>query len=285
MDGSRPCASEGSDLTVPVHSEALADLLATRHNSASPVASITWLNHWSAQQVLRDEEGTGSLSRISLVGIDGTALALLLGHRVPRTSADALIPELLPQLRGARVIVIGGTTAINRQAADELQALMRDDGRVVAAVDGYAELAALESSLRSWLHGNAPTVVIVGLGAAKQERVTTIAANAMSQGLVITCGGFLDQVTQRGYYPWWAYPLRLNWLVRLAREPKRLWRRYTVDAVKAWSARRRLRAEISSLAGFQTYLSAFEGDVLDLDEQLSTRSRQARDPQRVSTPV
>jgi hypothetical protein len=31
--------------------------------------------------------------------------------------------------------------------------------------------------------------------------------------------------------------LRLNWLVRLAREPRRLWRRYTVDAVRAVRAR------------------------------------------------
>ena len=55
----------------------------------------------------------------------------------------------------------------------------------------------------------------------------------MTRGYALSCGGFLDQVLRPGYYPAWAYPLRLNWLIRLAREPRRLWRRYTVDAVLA----------------------------------------------------
>ena len=56
--------------------------------------------------------------------------------------------------------------------------------------------------------------------------------------LVVTCGGWLDQFAGgEPYYPAWAYPLRLNWLVRLAREPRRLWRRYTIEAIRAVRAR------------------------------------------------
>jgi hypothetical protein len=41
--------------------------------------------------------------------------------------------------------------------------------------------------------------------------------------------------------------LRLNWLVRLAREPKRLWRRYTIDAVRALRARAKLVDYVTGL--------------------------------------
>lgn len=58
--------------------------------------------------------------------------------------------------------------------------------------------------------------------------------------LVVTCGGWLDQFSGDSYYPSWAYPLRLNWLVRLAKEPRRLWGRYTVHAVRAVRSRAEL---------------------------------------------
>jgi beta-1,4-glucosyltransferase len=75
------------------------------------------------------------------------------------------------------------------------------------------------------------------------------AAEAMSRGYALTCGGFLDQALQVNYYPAWAYPLRLNWLVRVLREPRRLWRRYTVDAVRAVAARAELRQGMRDVPG------------------------------------
>jgi hypothetical protein len=71
----------------------------------------------------------------------------------------------------------------------------------------------------------------------------------MSRGYAMTCGGFLDQILQSNYYPAWAYPLRLNWLVRLAREPRRLWRRYTVEAVVALAHGRGWRQVTAGVPG------------------------------------
>jgi hypothetical protein len=39
----------------------------------------------------------------------------------------------------------------------------------------------------------------------------------------------------------------LNWLVRLAREPRRLWRRYTIDAVRALRSRAELAEYVIGL--------------------------------------
>ena len=75
---------------------------------------------------------------------------------------------------------------------------------------------------------------MVGLGAPLQDQYALQLADAGLRGaLVATCGGWLDQVTTPDYYPRFAYHAKLNWAVRLVREPRRLWRRYTVDAVRA----------------------------------------------------
>ncbi len=66
-----------------------------------------------------------------------------------------------------------------------------------------------------------------------QEQWALDVAAVLPAGLVLTCGGFFDQIHPARYYPSWAYALRLNWAVRLAREPGRLWRRYSVEALEA----------------------------------------------------
>jgi exopolysaccharide biosynthesis WecB/TagA/CpsF family protein len=80
-----------------------------------------------------------------------------------------------------------------------------------------------------------PDFIILGLGARKQEQVAIAIAREIkiqNSVLIATCGGWLDQLVVPNYYPRWAYPLKLNWLVRLVREPKRLWRRYSVDVAR-----------------------------------------------------
>lgn len=243
-------------------SRVLAETLAARHDARGPVTSVTWVNHWSLQQVLADRRGIDALGSMSLVGIDGTALALLLGRPDARTSADALLPELLPRLTGARVAVIGAAPENNGAAAVRLGAMLGGDSVVVASMDGYGGLEAHEGDLGRWVASTAPTVVVIGLGAVRQERVAEAVAAALpAGGLVITCGGYLDQVIQDCYYPRWAYPLHLNWLVRLVREPSRLWRRYTVDFLAALVRWPRLRATFSTVVGYERYLGCLDGGV------------------------
>ena len=50
----------------------------------------------------------------------------------------------------------------------------------------------------------------------------------------MTGGSFLDHVADNdkwpeSWYPAWANRFSLNWLYRLLHEPRRLWRRYTIE--------------------------------------------------------
>ena len=118
------------------------------------------------------------------------------------------------------------------------------------------------STLRGELQRAGAELVVVGLGAPLQDfYALELRAPGM---LVVTCGGWLDQFCAVSYYPSWAYPLRLNWLVRLAREPRRLWRRYSVDALRALRARRAL-VEFVTGRGSRPLLAA--ADVPDMPER------------------
>jgi UDP-N-acetyl-D-mannosaminuronic acid transferase (WecB/TagA/CpsF family) len=127
------------------------------------------------------------------------------------------------------------------------------------SIDGYEDLPR-GKRLQDLVRDIQPDMLLVGLGAGLQEQVLLEAASAMGRGYALTCGGFLDQVIQDGYYPGWAYPLRLNWLVRLAREPRRLWRRYTVEALRALSSRSDWRSAMDRIPGVHAHARMCAGD-------------------------
>lgn len=231
----------------------VAALRGMRHEARQPGApvTVTWVNHFSVRGALTAPE---ALRSMDLCGVDGQLLMRLLPHPA-RTSADLVVPVLLREDQGiATVLAIGGRGDRGANLGEALSAVAGHPVRVVS-VDGYdglprgEELARLVRDVR-------PDLVLVGLGAGLQERVLLEVAGGMSEGYALTCGGFLDQVLQTGYYPSWAYPLRLNWLVRLAREPRRLWRRYTLDALRAVADRRRLRAELGQVPGIARHAEA-----------------------------
>lgn len=209
----------------------------------------TWLNHHTIRFTLA--EASSALAQMDVCGIDGQFLKWLL-HHPTRTSADLVVPLVLRRDETIRtVLAIGGTGDRSAVLSVALTELAGHPVQVVH-VDGFdglprgAELARLVLDVQ-------PEMVLVGLGAGLQDTVVVEVAEAMTGGYVLTCGGFLDQVLCPGYYPAWAYPLRLNWLVRLVREPRRLWRRYTVGALVALASSRMWRRALRDVPGVDAH--------------------------------
>ena len=124
---------------------------------------------------------------------------------------------------------------------------------IVFQIDGFGGLAEI-----SWLEKiviQKPNLILLGLGAPLQDIVAVQLMKTFSDSShevsILTCGGFLDQIQFPTYYPKFAYSLRVNWLVRLLREPKRLWRRYSIEAFSAISRRKWLKTQIAPLKGYQ----------------------------------
>jgi exopolysaccharide biosynthesis WecB/TagA/CpsF family protein len=221
--------------------ERLADVLAGQVRQGDG-GVITWLNHYSALRAVR---AGVPLDRFDYLGLDGILLCRLVGEDVPRTSADLVLPALLERAEGLRIALIGSTDESLRAVAAKAESTYGHE--VVLARNGYADLPE-PGELRRTLRALRVDLVVIGLGAPLQD---FYALDLQGAGpLVLTCGGWLDQYAAGGqYYPAWAYPLRLNWLVRLVREPRRLWRRYTVEALRAFRAKKALRDYVTGVGG------------------------------------
>jgi exopolysaccharide biosynthesis WecB/TagA/CpsF family protein len=221
----------------------LVHVLEAAYHSRRAV-SVTWLNHYSARVAL-DEP---SLKTFDVVGVDGKLLQFILRGR-HRTSADLVLPALLPRLDGARVAIVGGEPETLRERRAAVESLLPPTAAVVLAFDGFAQLPS-PARFGAAITTYDADIVIVALGAGLQEVYAASAKAAFQHGgIAVTCGGLLDQLLTPGYYPTWAYPLRLNWLVRLMREPRRLWRRYTFDAIRALGRATHLRRRTRALQG------------------------------------
>lgn len=196
------------------------------HEAARPGATVTWLNHWS---LLHADQS--ALSRIGLIGIDGSLLEMVLsraGHRVGRSSADLVLPIVLDEVLepDAPVVLIGAAPGVAAEAARRLE------GRPVLAIDGYDELAALREDPSALIEFD-PRLVVVGLGAGLQERIALQVHEWLPEASVATAGGWIDQLSHaEQYFPDWVHRLRLGWAWRIVHEPRRLLSRYTVEAVR-----------------------------------------------------
>ncbi len=190
--------------------------------------SATWLNHVSAQQVHQED-----LADILFIGVDGTFLQVMLrlrGIRVSRSSADISLPAVVERVSksGGRIALIGSYPGVASRAAQEL-------GLSFGKVECYDGYESLQLILSGNLRLNHPELVIISAGAGVQERAVSALSKIYPDASVVSSGGWFDQLAVGGlsYFPEWAHRFRIGWFIRVCREPQRLLRRYTWDALLA----------------------------------------------------
>jgi exopolysaccharide biosynthesis WecB/TagA/CpsF family protein len=209
---------------------------------------ITWINHFSIIQIIKS--GT-SLSDFDYIGVDGIFLKSLLSSTQTRTSADTILPLIFKD-KDLNVILIGGSEdnkiLIKKKIKDLFPRI-----NIVVQINGYSDLNGDE-----WVK-NLKTItadiIVIGMGSPLQEKMAKIIKDVMltnaKSPIIFTCGGWLDQLLYKKYYPKMSYPLRINWLIRIIREPRRLWKRYTIVAVQALSQRSKIHRSVHELEGYE----------------------------------
>jgi N-acetylglucosaminyldiphosphoundecaprenol N-acetyl-beta-D-mannosaminyltransferase len=162
----------------------------------------------------------------------------------------------LADANGYRVFLFGSGPGVAEAAADRLASTF--PGLAIVGTQhgwldvdrghpGLIEDADSERVVRR-IEAARPDILVVGLPTPLQQRWVHAYRDRLAVPVVITGGSYLDHVAERiGWYPRWVTAARLCWAYRLAREPRRLWRRYTVELgtfaaiVMAQAARARVR--------------------------------------------
>lgn len=175
------------------------------------------------------------LNEFDIVGVDG--IGVILASRVlgtplrERVSADSLSPLLFGTAarRKYKVFLLGAADGVADAAARNLPRMF--PGLDVTGVHhGYFSQEGDQDVVTS-LNETKADIVLIGLGAPLQEQWTLANYRRVDAPVMMTCGGLLDMIARRvQYYPPWVHQLRLNWLYRFINEPRRLWKRYTIEA-------------------------------------------------------
>jgi N-acetylglucosaminyldiphosphoundecaprenol N-acetyl-beta-D-mannosaminyltransferase len=225
--------------------------------------TVTFLNPDYARRALQSEPLRRDINAFDLVLVDGNGVRLLtplFGFTVPeRVDTDSLAGALFRRLaeRRGSVFLLGCAPGVAQRAADKLVRVLPD--LTVAGVEhGYHDVErghpgrfADEDSDRivADINASGADVVLVSLPTPLQQRWVAQHAGAIKAPVVMTAGSYLDHLAEwdgqaSSWYPRWADALRLNWFYRLIREPRRLWRRYTLEIVGfvALTVRARLSA-------------------------------------------
>jgi exopolysaccharide biosynthesis WecB/TagA/CpsF family protein len=126
-----------------------------------------------------------------------------------------------------RFFLLGATEEANAKAAETLA--RRYPGLVIVGRrHGYFSLGE-EDDVCDEINITKPDVIWVGLSVPLEYEFAVRNKDRLKAGWLVTCGGCFNFVT--GAYkraPLWMQQIGLEWLFRLAREPKRLFWRYAV---------------------------------------------------------
>ena len=190
----------------------------TAHYAVTPNAEIVY-------ECMHDASFCSLINEADLVLPDGSGVVL--GAKLLKTPlkqkvagidfADQLAGRLAQT--GQTLYLLGGKPGIAEKAAVNLQA--KHPGlKVVGTADGYFKD---EAPVVERINDSEPDVLVVCLGAPKQELFMVDHQRELQVGLMIGLGGSLDGfagTVKRA--PVWMQRAGLEWLYRLLKEPRRL---------------------------------------------------------------
>jgi len=210
----------------------LADCLAARTADANPKLVFASNGHAIALAA-QDKNFRDIFAQADIIHADGQAVVFasrLTKSPIPERSATTDFIHYAAALaakHGLRFFLLGATEEANAKTAEVLMA--RYPGLlVVGRRHGYFSQAE-EDEICDEINLTKPDVIWVGLSVPLEYEFAVRNKARLKAGWLVTCGGCFNFVT--GAYkraPGWMQQAGLEWLFRLAHEPKRLFWRYAV---------------------------------------------------------
>jgi len=174
-----------------------------------------------------------------LVLADGAPVVLaakLLGRALPqRVAGSDLVPALLAacEERPMSFFLLGAAPGVGEIAAENIGDRW-PAARVVGTYSpplGFEKDAAENERILEIVRDTVPDVLVVGLGAPKQELWVHRHRHRLQAKVALCAGATIDFLAEeRVRAPVWMQRTGLEWAHRLASEPRRLFKRYLRDA-------------------------------------------------------
>jgi N-acetylglucosaminyldiphosphoundecaprenol N-acetyl-beta-D-mannosaminyltransferase len=225
------------------------DILGVGVSAIDMPAALAEIERWIAYRerhyvcvtnvhVVIEAQGDPKLMRVlnesGLTTPDGMPLVWAAHRAGARSVRRVYGPDLMLELcavasnRGLTSFLLGGRAGVPEQLAERLEA--RFPGLRIVGVEAppFRALSAEEdAALVARINAARPDIVWVGLGAPKQELWMADHVGRLEAPVLLGVGAAFDiHAGTLAQAPRWMQRSGLEWLYRLAREPRRLWRRY-----------------------------------------------------------
>lgn len=217
-----------SKLTAPA---ALAEIERIYEQEAP--ALVAYANAHTLNLSVSDPLYREVLSKASLILNDGAGVALaarLNGDRFPANlNGSDLNPQILALAaqRGWPVFFLGAKPGVARRAAEAMRARY-PSLQIAGCRDGYwapPETAEVVEGIKA----SGASLVMAAMGNPLQERWLDRHLGATGARVGVGVGAFFDFAAGEAVRaPAWMNRWGIEWVFRLVREPKRLWKRYIV---------------------------------------------------------
>ncbi len=205
-----------------------------RRGSRLPPAIVTSANGQIISMCARDPAIRAMFLASDLIHADGMPLVLASRLKSPtplpeRVATTDLFHDVAraAEATGASFFLLGGTRDVIKAAVRNVRE-MYPRLAIAGFRHGYSRRDGDEAQVIAEINAARPDILWIGMGAPlelafairNRERLTNV-------GLVKTSGGLFDFLSGRkGRAPAWMQAFSLEWLHRLAHEPRRLFFRY-----------------------------------------------------------
>ncbi|HEY6226057.1 MAG TPA: WecB/TagA/CpsF family glycosyltransferase, partial [Verrucomicrobiae bacterium] len=185
-------------------------------------------------QAAKDVELRRILFDAHLVLCDGTPLlwaSRLLGNRLPeRVAGSDVVPLLLKEAaeKGYRVYFLGAAPEVCAQAVEKLREQFPTLQIAGHYSPPYKPLVEMDhEDIISRIQAAKPDLLFVGFGCPKQEKWIKMHYQNLGVSVCVGVGGTIDFLAgHRRRAPMWMRKAGVEWIYRMAQEPRRLFKRY-----------------------------------------------------------
>lgn len=161
------------------------------------------------------------------IGVDIGVMLLGQARFKENLNGTDFVPALLSETKGLRIFLYGGRPAAVSGAARFIADLGHT---VVGEFDGYGSVS---DSVVEAIQSTSPDLVLVALGNPRQEAWIVEQRSKLPAAVFIGVGALFDFMSgAMPRAPLIMRQMRMEWLYRLYREPKRLVKRYTIDFLR-----------------------------------------------------
>lgn len=218
--------------------------------------SLGYVNTYTAFLLARDEGYRAALQSFVLlndgIGLDLVGLIKYNQRFRYNLNGSDFTPLYLRDTRHRhRVYLLGGRPGVAERAAEALAGIAPQHEYVGAHHGFFNESDA--GRIISDINASGASLVLVALGNPRQEMWIAEHVDKLDAKMAAGVGALFDFLAGHiARAPRWVQNLKLEWLFRLAKEPRRLWKRYIVYTpvimVRAVKERSGVGAEIRALA-------------------------------------